>query len=152
MVGARSNLATRVYHQDTKHPGAGKLPPLPAHGLTVGQIHGALFLLTDKIFLFVESWCFPWSHCWMQTTWKSCADAVQRDMEPPCRLHSIRDHGYLHRVVLGRLWFGCSVLRHLQGFPAGPFQEVFLLQWREKPFCKLWARSNVFCSVALHPI
>lgn len=83
---------------------------------------------------------------------KELCCAVQRDMEPPSKLHLIKDQGYLHRAVLGRLlvWLQCFE-RHLQGFPGGPFQEVFLLQWREKPFC-FWARSNVFCSVALHPI
>lgn len=60
VMGARSNLTTRVYHQNTNSPGAGELFPLPAQdSLTAGQINGAPFFSTDKIFLFAEPCAFP---------------------------------------------------------------------------------------------
>lgn len=112
MMGARSNLATRVYHQDKKHPGAGELSPLPAYdSLTAGEIDGALFF-TDKIFLFVEPWCFLWSQCWMQTTWKSCADAVPKRHGASVYAGRVQQETKdTCTVILCRFWFGCCVLR-----------------------------------------
>lgn len=131
MMGARSNLATRVYHQDTKHPGAGKLSPLPAHGsLTAGQIDGALvFSLTKNSFLqslgaspgwgcklhegalganYMKELCW----CCSKETWSL----------PACREGSAGDQKYCTESYVGQAlvrWLCFE--RHLQGFPDGPF-------------------------------
>lgn len=66
---------------------------------------------------------------------KELCCSVQRDMEPPSKLHLIKDQGYLHRAVFGRLWFGCSVLRSIcKAFLVVPFKRFFYYSEEKKHF------------------
>lgn len=112
------------------------------------------FFSLTKYSFFFEPWCFPWSHCWMQTTWKSwavlcCSKRHGASLEASFNKRPrMSAQSCVGQALVWLQYFE----RHLQDFPGGLFQEVFLLRWREKTCCKLWARSNMFCSVALCPV
>lgn len=109
MMGARSNLATEVYHQDSKHPAGGELSPLPAHGsLTAGQIDGALFFSLTKYSFLWSLGASPDVIAGCKLHERAVLMVFQRDVEPPCKQRgfSRRPKTSALRVILGRLWLG----------------------------------------------
>lgn len=157
MMGDGSNLATRVYHQDTKYPGAAKLSPLPAHcSLTAGWIDCALFFFFHwQNIPFCRALVLPLIPLLHENYMRELCWCCSREMWslPVCREGSAETKGvctenYIGQALVWWLYFE----GHLQGFPHGPFKEGFLLQWRAKTFYQLSARSIMSCSMAPHPI
>lgn len=154
-MGARSNLATRIYHRDTKHHGAGELPALPSHrSLTAGQIDGVLSFQWQNV-PFCRAFLLPLISLlgakYMKELCWCCSKRHGTSMYAGRVQQETKDICTERYIVQALVWWLCFE-RHLQGFPDGPFKAEFLLQWRAKPFCKFWARNIVSCSVAPRPI
>lgn len=125
-MGARSNLATRGYHQDTKHPGARGIVSSASSWLSdPGQIDGALFC-TDKILLFVEPCFFSGLIAGCSLHERTVVMLFHRDMEPPCVQGGFNRRLKMsaQRVILGRLWFdGCILSGICKAFLMVPLKR-----------------------------
>jgi len=129
MMGARSNLATRVYHQDTNHPGAGELSPLPARGsLTAGQINSTLFFSLIKYSFLQSLDASPDLIAGCKLHERAVLTLFQRNVEVPCLQggFSRRPKTSAQRDVWGRLWFGGCVLKSIcKAFLMAPSKRDF---------------------------